>query len=219
MRGLGADVDHDHRGLVGGLGDETVGGEKRALEGVERHLAEQVDHCDPVLHRQADARRGRGQVRRADHPVGPGEVGRKAALPPRPVAERDHVGPGGEDALRDLGSDPSAVSRVFAVDNAEVRAESTQPPGRRVSIARCPGAPKTSPTKRTFNPRAPRLPSLVARCSPPVPDALCAPAPGYHEGRPGNTRTMCQGRELLNQLLRVVVGAPRRARWLPASFV
>jgi hypothetical protein len=39
------------------------------------------------------------------------------------VSERDHVGAGGEDLLRDLRSDAEAVGSVLAVDGAEVDAE------------------------------------------------------------------------------------------------
>jgi hypothetical protein len=39
------------------------------------------------------------------------------------VPERDHVGAGGEDLLRDLRCDAEAVGRVLAVDGAEVDTE------------------------------------------------------------------------------------------------
>jgi hypothetical protein len=39
------------------------------------------------------------------------------------VAERDHVGSGGEDPVGELGSQPGAVGRVLAVDGAEVDVE------------------------------------------------------------------------------------------------
>jgi hypothetical protein len=39
------------------------------------------------------------------------------------VAERDDVGAGGQQPLRELRRQPAAVGRVLAVDDAEVRAE------------------------------------------------------------------------------------------------
>jgi hypothetical protein len=39
------------------------------------------------------------------------------------VAERDHVGAGGQDSVGELRRDPDAVRRVLAVDDAEPSAE------------------------------------------------------------------------------------------------
>ena len=53
----------------------------------------------------------------------PLRYGREALLPPHPVAERDHVGAGGEQPLGDLRRDPAAVGGVLAVHDAEVDPE------------------------------------------------------------------------------------------------
>ena len=81
-RRLGVEVDDHDRRLAPRLLDEAVGGEERVLERVEREDAEQVDHRDAVVHREADAGRVRRHVRRAQHAVGAGEVGREALLAP-----------------------------------------------------------------------------------------------------------------------------------------
>jgi hypothetical protein len=117
------EVDHDHRGLAPRLLDQRLHSGEWALEGRERHLAEQVDDGDAVVHSEATAGRIRREVGRPQHAVGPREVRREVALSPDPVAERDHVGSRGEEPLGDLRRDPTAVGGVFAVDDAEVRAE------------------------------------------------------------------------------------------------
>ena len=51
------------------------------------------------------------------------EVGVDLGPAPGVVAERDHVGAGGEDPGGELGRDPDAVGCVLAVDDAERRSE------------------------------------------------------------------------------------------------
>ena len=91
--------------------------------GIERERPEQVEHGDPVVHRQPDARRVRREVRRPEHAIRAGEVRREARLAPGPVPERDHVGAAREQLVRELRGDAAARGGVLAVDDAEVGAE------------------------------------------------------------------------------------------------
>src|SRR5262249_12316153 len=96
---------------------------ERALERREGHLAEQADHGDAVVHREAATRRVRREVGRTEHAVGSGEIRREVALTPDPVAECDHVCARGEDPRGDLRRDAASVGGVLAVDDAEVGAQ------------------------------------------------------------------------------------------------
>ncbi len=82
-RRLGVEVDHDHGRLARGLLDQALGGHERALERIQRHLAEQVDHRDAVVDRKALPRRRRREVRGAEDAVGAAQVGREALAGPR----------------------------------------------------------------------------------------------------------------------------------------
>src|SRR5262249_43149 len=84
---------------------------------------EQVDHRDAAVHREPAAGRGRREVRRPDHTICAGEVRPEALLAPDPVPERDHVGAGGQDPLRDLRGDAAAVGSLLPVDDREVGPE------------------------------------------------------------------------------------------------
>jgi hypothetical protein len=117
------EVDDDDGRLPQSLLEQALGHEKGILERVQRQLAEEVDDGDAVVDNEAAAGGARRQVRGAQDTVRAAQVGREALLPPHPVAERDHVGAGGEETLRDLGGDPAAVGRVLAVDDAEVGSE------------------------------------------------------------------------------------------------
>ena len=138
-RRLGVEVDDDHRRLAARLLDELVGGDERALERVEREHPEQVDHRDAVVDGEPAARRARRHVRRPQHAIGAGEVRREALLPPGPVAERDHVGAGGEELLGDLRGDAAPGGGVLPVDDAEVGPELLAQAGQQLVDRPAPG--------------------------------------------------------------------------------
>ena len=122
-RRLGVEVDDDDMRLTASLLDQAIGSEERRLERVEREHAEQTDHRDAVVDRQAGSRCVRGHVRGAEHPVGSAQIGREARLPPSPVAERDHVRAGRKQPVGQLCRDPASGCRVLTVDDAEVGLE------------------------------------------------------------------------------------------------
>src|SRR6266511_1783636 len=72
----------------------------------------------------------RGEVRGPDDAVGAREVGDDLSPPPDVVSERDHVGPGPQQLVRDLWRDAETVGRVLAVDDAEVYVELLSQPGQ-----------------------------------------------------------------------------------------
>ena len=73
-----------------------------------------------------------------------------AELLPRPgvVAERDHVGPGGEHPLGELRREPAPSAAFSPFTTQKSAPSSSRRPGSRASTARRPGAPKTSAMKR-----------------------------------------------------------------------
>ena len=71
----------------------------------------------------AAARRAGRDVGRPDHALRLREVGADLVARPDVVAERDDVGAGGEQPVRQLRRQPPPVRGVLAVDDAEVDAE------------------------------------------------------------------------------------------------
>jgi hypothetical protein len=63
------------------------------------------------------------RVGRPDYALARGEILGDAAAPVRVVAERDDVGAGLEQLVRELAGDSRAVRDVLAVDDAEVGTE------------------------------------------------------------------------------------------------
>jgi hypothetical protein len=99
---------------------------------VRRRLHEQraleVDHRDlDAVARpdEGDAPTGRpcGEVRGTDDAVTRLEVCSDVVAAPGVVAERDRVGTGREQLVRELGGDPDAVRDVLAVHDADVGVE------------------------------------------------------------------------------------------------
>ena len=128
-RRLGVEVhDHDRR-LAQRLLDELLGDlerrrpRARGRAGPSRLITAtgvpSAAGCDGEPAARCAAERFAGRITRSV----PLEVGREVALGPGVVAERDHVGAGGEDPLGELGRDPAPVGGVLAVDDAEVDAE------------------------------------------------------------------------------------------------
>jgi len=138
--------DHDRR-LAPLLLDERLDRLERVRGRIQRQRAQQVDHGDlrPVGGRcdgEPAPRGARGHVRRPDHTLGAGQVGTEALLAPRPVPECDHVGPRGEELVRELAGDPAPVRGVLAVDDAEVDRELGAEPGEALLDGLAAGRPE-----------------------------------------------------------------------------
>ena len=115
--------------LLARLLDELVDELEHRDRRLQEERAEHVDHGDgrPVAAAGAPsgprpgaaAEKFAGRITRSEL----GEVGLDLGAPPGVVAERDHVGAGGEQPLGELRRDPDAVGRVLAVHDAEADAE------------------------------------------------------------------------------------------------
>jgi len=122
------EVDDDDRRLRERLVHDHVDELPRRLRHVEVERAHQVHHGDlDAVARFPDCervpRRPCARVGRPDDAVAAREVGADPVAAVRVVAERDHVGPGAQEAVGELRRDPCAVGDVLAVDDAEVGVE------------------------------------------------------------------------------------------------
>ena len=127
-RRLRVEVDDHDLGVAVRFLDERV----EHLEGADRRVdeerAEHVHHRDrgPVRrrrHREPAAGRAAVEVRRPDDPLGVNEIAGELRSSPDVVPERDHVGAGGQQPLRELRRDARAVRGVLSVDDAELDPE------------------------------------------------------------------------------------------------
>ena len=121
-------VDDDHRRALLGFVDELVDHLERTDGRSEEERTEQVDHGDLRLVAGRDecepsARSALRHVRRPDHALALLQVRNDLAATPGVVAEGDRVDAGGEHLVGELGRDADAVREVFAVEDAEIRAQ------------------------------------------------------------------------------------------------
>lgn len=118
---------------------------------IEREASHEVDDADrTAAHRvfaPAAARALRREVRRAQNALFLLKIRLQLVARPRVVAERDHIGPGGEDRVGLLRRHADDVG-VFAVDDGEINVFLLPERAQALGQKRQAGAPTTSPTAR-----------------------------------------------------------------------
>ena len=113
--------------------------------------APRPSHRCALRRRRAHGRESTCLLRRPDDALARGEVVADAGAAVRVVAERDDVGAGGEQLVRELRVMP-APSAMFSPFTMQTSApSSSRSPGSRSSTARRPATPNTSARKRTLS--------------------------------------------------------------------
>jgi hypothetical protein len=122
------EVQHDDRRELARFVDECVDDLPRRVRCIEVERAEKIQHCNlDAVARFDDGESLPGSpgacVRRTNDGLAPREVVADSVSAIRVVAERDHVGAGGKQFVRQLRGDACAVGDVLAVDDADVGTE------------------------------------------------------------------------------------------------
>ena len=126
---------------------------ERAVERVHVEPPHRLQHQRPpparhLHHHRTATRRARRIVQRTEQPGGLGDVGNDLLAVPGVVAQRDHVGAGGEQRGRHVGSEAEPVRGVLGVHHGEVDAQRRRSLGSDVATASRPVRPTTSPMNR-----------------------------------------------------------------------
>ena len=138
------------------------------------------------------ARRAGRKIQRAQQPRVLGDVGDDLLAVPGVVAQRDHVGAGGEQRARHVGGQAEAVRGVLGVHHREVDAQRLAQPGQRGGHRLAAGAPdhvadeqdahSFVPCRRSRRARSPRRPAARRRGRPAL-----RPVPARHRPRPAGS--------------------------------